>query len=145
MINSVTSMVIDSHPALRKCFSEVISRVRICHSFAVSVPRKDKKVNFAEKQHAAAGDSVTSPVQPALPSASGTRPPWKGKVNALKTRPHSPPPTVDFTFRYDAVPSPSFSQFALIDTGSAVHTTPPSSLISDFFLYNNHLGTKVYL
>ena len=48
MLNSVTSSVIDSHPALRKRFSEVISGARTCHSFAVPVPHKDKKVNFAE-------------------------------------------------------------------------------------------------
>ena len=111
--------------------------------FRCLIPSQIKKVNFVDKQHPAMKSSATSPVKPALTGTSGTRPPWKDKVNALENRPHSPPTAVDLTFTPNEVPSSSFSQYALIDSGSAVHTAPSSSFISDFVLSNNHLGATL--
>ena len=87
MLNSVTSMVLDSHRAIRMRFTELVQKVVTCSSFTAVVAAKEKKAPYVDKKasdHAAGSPAVTPVVKSPAAGGSPSKPPWKGKERLLR-------------------------------------------------------------
>ena len=132
------SLIITSHLMLNQQFTRLVYRVSSCHSFAAPSAPRDKKITFDKVPES----PPTPPVKPTAGDSSA-KPPWKGKVASVKTVLLQPDVDLLESSEVSSSSSSSSFPFALLDFGSAVHTAPSSSFISDFVLSNNHLGTAL--
>ena len=145
MLQSVTSMVLDSHRAIHMRFTELIHKVVTCSSFTAVVAAKEKKTYVDNKKasdHAAVSPAVAPVAKAPAAGGSNSKPPWKGKVAAVKKVLFSPDD--DLLDLSEVSPSPASSfPFALIDSGFAVHTAPSSSFLIDPISSLDSVGTTL--
>ena len=122
------------HRAIRLRFTELVHKVVTCSSFTAIVAAKEKENPYVDKKashHAAVSPAVTPVAKSPAAGGSASKPPWKIKVAAVKKV--LIPPDEDLLDFSKVLPSSSSSfPFALIDSGSAVHTAlllPFSSIL----------------
>ena len=70
-------------------FTELVHKVVTCSSFTAGVAAKEKKAPYVEKKASVNADSpaVTPVAKSAAAGGSASKPPWKGKVAAVKKAP----------------------------------------------------------